>query len=208
MMNSDLPDLLAARAAGEDAPDIDPAEVDRRLSESQAARDELDGLTGLVSLLRAQQGAPDARRLAQLDLALDRQTRPSPWPRRLAMAAAVLLTVGLLVSGLYWDLRLRSHRTPAVAVTPKVPSHSSPQPPAPHAWLEQLVTDVHVAPPDSGRQYARFRGWRPVRHQGPARQEVRPRSAETRETPEKGLHCPAMGSWLGLARRPALPDCV
>ncbi len=188
MMNSDLPDLLAARAAGEDAPDIDPAEVDRRLSESQAARDELDGLTGLVSLLRAQQGAPDARRLA--------------------MAAAVLLTVGLLVSGLYWDLRLRSHRTPAVAVTPKVPSHSSPQPPAPHAWLEQLVTDVHVAPPDSGRQYARFRGWRPVRHQGPARQEVRPRSAETRETPEKGLHCPAMGSWLGLARRPALPDCV
>ncbi len=148
-MSSDLHHALAARAAGENAPDVDPAQLDRRLEESESAKHELEELSGLVSMLRTSLPPANRQRIDRFEQALALQAQPR-WGRRLALAAAVLLTVSLLASGLYWGTGERAPKIP-LAMKEKVPPSNletpTKGPTQPHQWIEKLVESVHRTPP-------------------------------------------------------------
>jgi len=80
----DLRDAIAARAAGEDLPGIDPGALEARLAADPALRAELEGLRGLCEALRGSP-VPAARPAGEA-----RRHRPVPAPRLPSMRRKVI----------------------------------------------------------------------------------------------------------------------
>jgi hypothetical protein len=124
----DLHDALAARAAGEDLPGVDPAALDRRLAEDPGARALLEDLRHALRVVRqATPAASEMRRRTVIETAARRGKGPlrrlKGWP--LAAAALVLILAG---AGL---LALRILKAP----------------PAPSSPLDHLFSSVATIDP-------------------------------------------------------------
>jgi hypothetical protein len=105
MSPKDLRDAIAARAAGEDLPGIDPAALDARLAADPALRADLDDLSRLCDVLRespvpASRPGPAAGRPrpapASTRRARSRRDRRSLWWIAIPAAAAALILFAVL----------------------------------------------------------------------------------------------------------------
>ena len=131
MSPKDLRDAIAARAAGEDLPGIDPAALDARLAADPALRADLDGLARLCEVLR---GAPvpgahpreESRRHRPLPIrkarrfVLRRRARRFSWRLAIPAAAAALIAASLIYY--FWTREGRELPAPPVVevATPPV----------------------------------------------------------------------------------------
>jgi hypothetical protein len=151
MSLKDLKDAIAARAAGEDLPGIDPAALDARLAADPELRADLDNLARLCEVLR---GAPvpnatpreEGQRHRPLSIRKARRAFPRrparrfPWRLAIPAAAAALVAVALIA---YATRKGGEPPEPPVAKVAEPPSAKVTAPPAvevavPHAVIEAL----------------------------------------------------------------------
>jgi hypothetical protein len=147
MTPEDLRDAIAARAAGEDLPGIDPADLDARLAADPALRADLDGLARLCETLRgapvpaARTGRPARpHRPARVSPIgkKGRTGRRFPWWIAIPAAAAELILIAVLAR-----LMKDEGEPPAVPIAdntapPAVPIADNAAPPAAVEAIEML----------------------------------------------------------------------
>ena len=89
-------EILAARAAGEDFPGVDAESVDSLLESSSESQEQLSELKNTLSLLENARVAPSTERIERLSDRIDAQSRRTNRFQGWAVAAALLLCVGLI----------------------------------------------------------------------------------------------------------------